>query len=403
MMTSLPPYWVDPLKDQFTVTIADSRPTEEHFETTIEENVVKAAGGGQAGDRGILRIDQEEFVVLDTILRDSVVVMLTEKCATKGMKATLIIDMDWRLSTMRNHTAEHLFAAALKERYPALSPGAMWIDGDHGTVEMVGARVGLRDLFSAEKSVQNTILRDIPVSTEIVKASELDKSIRVREGVEAKHETVRVVRIGDSDAAACSGTHVLRTGDIGIFKIIDYKMEEESVHVEFLTGNRAVTILYDLFNAALERRRSHPFELEQLGAVLDKGKQVTSELAKVMEKMEHLLDRGPTVEDIGGISFRHEFLPGFEVSSLKRILKNITLDGPSAILYFAPGEKCNLVFWSNDLPHEATFYINDAVTKLGGKGGGSKQVYTGGFSDADNPEGIYDDLVEQVRAHLLHG
>lgn len=402
-MTSLPPYWVDPLKDRFTVTIANSRFTEEHFEIAIEEDVVKAAGGGQAGDRGILRSDQEEVVVQDTMRRDGVVVMLTEKGLTEGLKATLVIDMDWRRSIMRNHTAEHLFAAALKERYPSLKPGAMWIDGNHGTVEMVGAKVDLQELFSAEKAVQIAILRDIPVTTETMKASELDKSIRARESVEAKHEIVRIVRIGDSDAAACSGTHVLRTGDVGVFKIIDYKMEEESVHVEFLTGNDAVTVLYDLFNAALERRRSHPFELEQLGAVLDKGKQVTSELAKVMEKMEHLLDRGPTVEDIGGISFRHEFLPGFEVSSLKRILKNITLDGPSAILYFTPGEKCNFVFWTNDLPHEAAIYINDAVTKLGGRGGGSKQVYTGGFSDVDNPEGVYNDLVEQVRAQLLHG
>ncbi len=401
-MTSLPPYWVDPLKDQFTVTISNSRFTEEHFEIAIEEDVVKAAGGGQAGDRGILRIDQEEIVVQDTMQRDGVVVMLTEKGLTEGVKATIVIDMDWRLSIMRNHTAEHLFAAALKERYPSLKPGAMWIDGNHGTVEMVGAKVELQELFSAEKAVQNAIHRDIPVSTETMKASELDKSIRARESVVAKHEIVRIVQIGDSDAAACSGTHVLRTGEIGVFKIIDYKREEESVHVEFLTGNRAVTVLYDLFNAALERRRSHPFELEQLGAVLDRGKQVTSELAKVLEKMEHLLDRGPTVEDISGISFRHEYLPGFEVSSLKRVLKNITLDGPSAILYFAPGEKCNLVFWTNDLPHEATIYINDVVTKLGGKGGGSKQVYTGGFSDVDNPEGVYDHLVEQVRAQLLH-
>ena len=402
-MTSLPPYWVDPLKDQFIVTIANSQFIEEHFEIAIEEDVVKAAGGGQAGDRGILRIGQEEIVVLDTMQRDGIVVMLAEKGLTRGVKATLVIDMDWRLSVMRNHTAEHLFAAALKEKYPSLKPGAMWIDGNHGTVEMVGAKVGLQELFSAEKFVQKAIHRDIPVSTETVKASELDKSIRARESVEAKHEMVRVVRIGDSDAAACSGTHVIRTGDIGVFKIVDYKMEEESVHVEFLTGNRAVTILYDLFNAALERRRSHPFELEQLGAVLDRGKQVSSEFAKMLEKMGHLLDRGPTVEDIGGISYRHELLPGFEVSSLKRILKNITLDSPSAILYFAPGIKCNFVFWTNDLPHEATFYINDAVTKLGGRGGGSKQVYTGGFSDVNNPEGVYNDLVEQVRAQLLHG
>ena len=310
-MTSLPPYWVDPLKDQFIVTITNSQFIEEHFEITIEEDVVKAAGGGQAGDRGILRIDQEEIIVRNTIQKDGVIVMLAEKGFTKGMKATLVIDMGWRLSIMRNHTAEHLFAAALKERYPFLKPGAMWIDGNHGTLEMVGAKVNLQELFSAEKSVQNAIHRDIPVSTETVKASELDKSIRARESIEAKHEMVRVVRIGDSDAAACSGTHVLRTGDIGVFKIVDYKIEEESVHVEFLTGNRAVTVLYDLFNAALERRRSHPFELEQLGAVLDRGKQVSSELAKMLEKMEHLLNRGPTVEDIGGISYRHEFLPGF--------------------------------------------------------------------------------------------
>ena len=335
--------------------------------------------------------------------RDGVAVMLTEKGLTRGAKPTLVIDMDWRLSIMRNHTAEHLLAAALKERYPLLKPGAMWIDGNHGTVEMIGAKVSLQELFSAEKDVQNTIHRNVPVSTESVKASELDKSIRAREGVEAKHEMVRIVRIGDSDAAACSGTHVLRTGDIGVFKIIDYKIEEESVHVEFVTGKRAVTILYDLFNAALERRRSHPFELEQLGTVLDRGKQVSSDFAKALEKVEHLLNRGPTIEDIGGISFRHELLPGFDVNSLKRILKNITLDVPSAILYFTPGEKCNLVFWTNDLPHEANFYVSDAVTKLGGKGGGSKQVYTGGFSDVDNPEEVYNDLVEQVKRQLLRG
>jgi Ser-tRNA(Ala) deacylase AlaX len=121
-MTSLPPYWVDPLKDQFSVTIANSRFTEEHFEITIEEDVVKAAGGGQAGDRGILRSDKEEVVVQDTMRRDGVVVMLTEKGLTEGLKATLVIDMDWRRSIMRNHTAEHLFAAALKERYPSLKP-----------------------------------------------------------------------------------------------------------------------------------------------------------------------------------------------------------------------------------------------------------------------------------------
>ncbi|NOR38007.1 MAG: hypothetical protein GQ580_00285 [Candidatus Thorarchaeota archaeon] len=311
-MTSLPPYWVDPLKDQFTVTIANSRFTEEHFEIAIEEDVVKAAGGGQAGDRGILRSDQEEVVVQDTMQRDGVVVMLTEKGLTEGLKATLVIDMDWRRSIMRNHTAEHLFAAALKERYPSLKPGAMWIDGNHGTVEMVGAKVDPQELFSAEKAVQNAILRDIPVTTETMKASELDKSIRARESVEAKHEIVRIVRIGDSDAAACSGTHVLRTGEIGVFKIIDYKREEESVNIEFLTGNGAVTVLYDLFNAALERRRSHPFELEQLGAVLDKGKQVTSELAKVMEKMEHLLDRGPTVRTSAEFHSGTNFFPALK-------------------------------------------------------------------------------------------
>ena len=76
------------------------------------------------------------------------------------------------------------------------------------------------------------------------------------------------------------------------------------------------------------------------------------------------------------------------------------MEGPTAALLFSPGEKQSFILWTNDLKLEAGDYVKETVEKLGGRGGGSRNVYTGGVGESESPEEIYKTLVAGIRETL---
>ena len=400
IMKSLPYYWNNPLADKFEVTIESIIEEDNHFYVEIQESVVKVAGGGQAGDRGILIIDDCEIPFIDTIVHDEHVVLVTEIRPKKGGKSSIKIDMDWRRNMMSNHTSEHIFVGSLKKKYPELELGRIWIDGLHGTITLAGKNLTTKDIFEAESNVEDVIHKCIDVTTEIVKADMVDESVRAREGVTSKHDTIRLVKIGNYDSSACSGVHVTNTHEIGIFKIIDIKMEGNETHLEFISGKQAIDVLCRVYNTVLERKYGYPFEMDQLGAILDKAKTLQISFDQSIEKILQLLKTGPEKEKIGDVVFWHEYLPGFDSSSIRYLMKELDFESPSVILFFAPGKKSNLSFWTNGMPNDASQYIAEIVEKLGGRGGGSRDAYTGGFVDIANPEDIFESIVQDIRRRL---
>lgn len=385
---------------EFRVTLQDCLPAGKLFEIGIRENVVRPEGGGQAGDRGELRIGKNAISFVDTVMREQGVTLVTRKPVTGRTEATLVVDMAWRRAMMRNHSAEHLFVGALKRQKSQLRPGYIWVDGKHGTIELDGASVTLEDILAAESEVQHVVALDVPVTSEVVSSSTLDPSIRVREGVTEKHQQLRIVKIGDADSSACSGTHVLTAGDIGLFKAIDYKLSDSSVRVEFVAGQPASELVSRVFNAVLTRKYEYPFEFDQLGAVLDKGKTAWTERSELLDAVESLIVERPLTREIGSISFVHEYLPGFDTNRMKRLIKKMHLTGPSVVFLFSPGEKSNIIVVTNDMTGPAESIAGDMVRLMGGKGGGANEVYTGGFVGVHNSRELYDQLVAGLESRL---
>ncbi len=392
-------YWEDPLTDTFEVTIKSCKKGEDGHEVIIDEHVVRPEGGGQAGDRGTLEVDDKIIRFNDTVERDGDLVLICENSVKEG-PATLHIDMDWRRSTMRNHSAEHLFVSRMKRIHNGAELGYIWIDGERGTVDVHGQNITLEEIFEAERQVQEIVAKDIPVQSRVIPASELDESIRAREGVTRKHGDVRVISFGEYDSSACSGTHVLSTGDIGLFKVINCKFLEGRVRVEFTTGPHAVRRVSSIYNEVLARKNAYPFEMEQIGAILDRSKRVLMERNMLVEKVENLITTYVHGEDINGVSFIAELMPGFETGDLRRILKKISFKGKMAVLLFVPGNKSNFIFAVNDLGREAKEVVDDIVKELGGRGGGSKDVFTGGFTNVDEPQTLFEKLREEIRKSL---
>ncbi|MFW9956079.1 MAG: hypothetical protein ACFFD3_16150, partial [Candidatus Thorarchaeota archaeon] len=271
-MISSKPYWDTPLKDEFEVKIVSFTEQDGQYHLTIDRDVIRPEGGGQAGEHGTLWIADLPVNILNTISGKEGTVLVVDSRVESGQSARLVIDMKRRRALMRNHTAEHLFASELKRIYSDLEVGYTWIDQGNGTVEVLGAEFDEEMLFAAEARVQEHIFAEKSVETVIVDATTLSDRVRAREGVKSKHDKIRVVRIDEIDESACSGIHVLNTSDIGIFKIIEYRIEETSAKIDFLTHREAAASLQALFNSALTRKHGFPFEMQQLGPILDKAK-----------------------------------------------------------------------------------------------------------------------------------
>ena len=150
-MSSQPYYWTDSQKDEFNIKIVSILEANGHYHIRISEQVVRPTGGGQAGDRGVVLIGGKEYDFIDTILfnDDTVLVMKSSPTEGKG-KTHLKLDMTWRRAMMTNHTSEHIFVGLMKQKYPELKLGRIWIDGIHGTVMLEGKVVSLEEVLIAE-------------------------------------------------------------------------------------------------------------------------------------------------------------------------------------------------------------------------------------------------------------
>ena len=396
-LKDIPVYWTDPKKSKFEVSIESVKKLSECFHIRIKENVIRPASGGQAGDKGLLIVGDQHISIKNTISDSVGVVLITNESLTEGSTGHLEIDMDWRTSMMKNHTAEHLFVAILKGKIVDITVGELWIDGDHGSVEIVGAELGFETIFQTESDVMKVVEEDLPVETSFADSKSIDQSVRSREGLTEKHDQLRIVSVGDLDSSACSGIHVSRTGDIGFFKVLDVKTGENSTRVEFASGMKTALLVSSFYNEALRRKYTYPYEMEQLGAVLDRAKSASDDKQKLIEKTTHLLSKGSTIETIAEVNFRHELLPGYDANSLRILSNQIPTTGSSILLLFAPGRKSQVILRTEEMPKDASEYILKPLQQLGGRGGGKGEVFTGGFGDVTDPVKLYEDLVTEVR------
>ena len=400
-MGTQPHYWTDPMKGEFEVEIKSILEANGHCYVRINEQVTKPAGGGQAGDKGVLILEGKEYAFIDTRLHDEKTVFVMKSSPPRKGKALLKLDMSWRRAMMTNHTAEHIFVGFMKKKYPELKLGWIWVDGVHGTVVLEGKVIPLEEILDIETKVNRLIHDEIGVTTEVVQAADVDEYVRAREGVTSKNDAIRLVNVGKFDSSACSGIHVTNTREIRAFKITDVKAQEGNTHIEFVTGEIAIANLVEIYNIALTRKYSYPYEIEQLGAILDKSKTLQLSYEEAVEKILQLMKEGPNKEQLDMVAFWYEYLPGFEISTLRHLIKELKLQEPSVTLFLTTGKKTNIVLWTKGMPKDAAFYITDIVENLGGRGGGSADAYTGGFTDVGNPQELFLMIVEKVRKKIL--
>src|SRR5271155_4047580 len=219
----------------------------ESGEVILDHTPFYADSGGQVGDRGWFYSDDQNTVVADVTGCYSPIQgvrahqVVAKHALRVGDKVDAVVNADFRLSTMRNHTATHLLHAGLRE-----------VLGKH--VKQAGSLVApdhLRFDFSHFTAVEDEELQDIEdiINKEVLRNQivETITDVPIDEAINTYHamalfgekygEKVRVVRIGDFSTELCGGTHTGATGEIGLIKILKEGSVSSGVRrIEAITG-----------------------------------------------------------------------------------------------------------------------------------------------------------------------
>ncbi|WP_417491335.1 alanine--tRNA ligase [Maricaulis sp.] len=367
--------------------------------------------GGQAGDSGLIEFENGAiFRVTDTQKRGgdmhAHVGVLERGEITLGDHAVLRVDAARRNTTRANHSATHLLHAALRDVLgPQVSQKGSYVGPDRLRFDFSQNKpISAADLAAVEAQVNAVIRQNLAVSTrEMTPDAAIEAGALALFG-EKYGDTVRVLAMGQAldgsdkpySVELCGGTHVARTGDIALFKIVAESSVASGVRrIEALTGEAARLFMEEQIGfgrAAADALKTPPVELAaRVASLIDERKKLERQLA---EAKKQLAMGGGTAgapagpEEIAGIKFIGRVVEGVGGKDLRGLIDEAKTQMGSGIAAFISnndGKAALAVGVTDDLADRfsAVELVRAGAAPVGGKGGGGRAD----FAQAGGPDG----------------
>jgi alanyl-tRNA synthetase len=383
-----------------------------------------AESGGQAGDAGEVGWQGGRAEVLDTQKHAGELhahrLKIDEGRLKVGDRALLVVDAERRARTRLNHSAAHLVHAALRHVLgPHVAQKGQLVDGDRMRFDFShGAPITPQEFEAIEAEVNAVIRQNLPALTQEMAPQEAIEAGAVALFGEKYGDQVRVLTLGRTlgggdapySVELCGGTHVARTGDIALFKIISEQGIAAGVRrVEALTGESARRWLLD--QAAVAKGLADQFKIPvaevaaRVEALEAQRRKLERDLAEA--KRELAVGGGSgggnsAPEEVGGVKFIGRVLQGVGGKDLRPIaetFKKQLPDGVIALNGVLDGKVANtvVVTGSAQSKFNAVDLAKAAVAAMGGQGAGGRPDFAqGGAPDAS----LAEKGLEAVRAAL---
>jgi alanyl-tRNA synthetase len=358
-----------------------------------------AESGGQVGDTGELRNASSRLVVEDTVKIQAAVFghegRVVEGEIRVGDTVQAKVDTERRAKTVRNHSATHLMHKALREVLGEhVQQKGSLVDAERTRFDFVhNAPLTDEQIRRVEQIVNAEILENHATSARVLPIAEAQKLGAMMLFGEKYGDEVRVLDIGSS-RELCGGTHVQRTGDIGLFKIVAESGVAAGVRrVEAVTGDNALAYLQAL-ESTVQRLagalRSAPAEVPaRLAQVLDQVRALEKELGSLKGRLASAQggDLLSQAVDVKGLKVLAARLDGADAKTLRDTLDKLKDKLKTAVIVLAAvdGGRVQLAAGvTNDSTGrvKAGDLVNFVAGQVGGKGGGKADMAMAGGSDA---------------------
>ena len=365
-----------------------------------------AESGGQAGDIGVLAADGVRFDVSDTLKLQPDVYGHHGRLATGSLKLGDSVDADVdainRSHTIRNHSATHLMHKALREVLGShVAQKGSLVDADKTRFDFShNAPMSTDQIRQVEAIVNHEILANAATEAELMGFDAAVKKGAMALFGEKYGDEVRVLGIGSS-RELCGGTHVGRTGDIGLFKIVSEGGVAAGIRrVEAVTGENALALVQSLSGQVQEAAAALKTQPEEIGQriaqVQDHAKALERELATLKSKMAASQGDALSAQavEVQGIMVLAAALDGADVATLRQTMDQLKdkLKTAAIVLAAVKDGKVSLIA---GVTADATArvkagdLVNFVAQQVGGKGGGRADMAQAGGTD---PSGLPEAL-----------
>lgn len=378
-----------------------------------------AESGGQVGDVGYIFSGENRFEVRDTQKIKAAVFgqfgVQTSGRLKVGDSVTAKVDDEIRNANMRNHSATHLMHKALRD-----------VLGEH--VEQKGSlvtaestrfdishpqAVTAEEIAEVERRVNEAILANVAVNAAIMSMEDAQKTGAMMLFGEKYGDEVRVLQMGGFSTELCGGTHVSRTGDIGLFKIISEGGIAAGVRrIEAITGLNALKwaqeqerLVKDIIAETKAQTEKDVLAKIQAGAA--HAKALEKELARAKAELAvhagaKLLD---DAKDLGAAKLVAAQIEA-DAAALREIVTDLTGKSDNAVILLAAVNDgkvslCAGVSKALTGKVKAGDLVKFAAEQVGGKGGGRPDLAQAGGTDADKLPAVLDSVKDWVGAKLV--
>ena len=381
-------YYQDAYTSRFTAVIVDRMTENNRFAVTLNQTHFYPTSGGQPFDRGMLN----GLPVVDVTIRaeDGAVLHWLEDAAPKDDKVTAVIDWPRRFDHMQQHTGQHILSQAFIRIAEAQTIG-FHLSDDTVTIDLDVNKLTDEALSQVEQLANQIIWENRPINIQMVTRLEAEK-MPIRKIPAAQTNKIRLIDIENFDLTACGGTHVSRTGGVGLIKIVKLERRRENLRVEFRCGGRAL-VDYGSKNSTIQELMAvlttgQEALVTAVTTLQDENRTNQRTIKKLQNSLleteaERLLQTGQKLDDFTLISRVFDESDGV---NLRQLGNHLTQNPGIVVLLAAAGPKSQLLFCRSDnAPGDMNLLLKDALQQLGnGGGGGSAMMAQGGGPAADN-------------------
>jgi len=363
----------------------------------LDRTAFYPTSGGQIHDTGWLVSGDEKHRVAEVVDSENGHVVHYLEAPLKNLQpGTRVhgeIDSDRRRDHMQQHSAQHVLSAAFVRLFKMPTVSFHMAD-DYCSIDLDTPSLTKEQIESAEHLANEIVLEDRPVDIRFSTHDEAEK-LGLRKLPPTGRDQLRLIYIHDFDLTACGGTHGSSTGQIGSILLRKTEKVRQGYRVEFVAGQRAVatarrdfstlTETAALFSAYIydvpqQARKS----LDEIKALRKQREQSQDELAAAQAAI--LLAETPETH---GRKLIIRTFSDRDLNFLKLLAQKITRQSTAIALLATESPQPALVFaQSAGQPHDMGTLLKQTMAKLGGRGGGSKDLAQGGAPSSEDLEAV---------------
>lgn len=400
-------YYDDAYLTRFEARVIEQTPYEDRFAVVLDQTAFYPTSGGQPFDQGVL----DDVKVVDVLVdenEDRVLHVLEAPLSSTSAAVHGVIDWERRFDHMQQHTGQHILSQAFVEIAEAETV-SFHLGTDSATIDLAGPRrPSPADMERVELLANKIVWEDQPVMARVVSPEKL-AALPLRKPPAVTGD-VRVIQVADFDWSACGGTHVARTGEIGLCKIVKWENRGAETRVEFRCGLRALND-YTQKNSVVN----------QLAAGFNVGHwELDQAVARQTAEVKELRSRLRAAERaLVGYEAQKLRVTAAEVAGVRLVVHRLTSDDPLNMRELArqlvsePGvvallgsgdQKAQLCFArSDDIDIDMVPLVRSTAEILGSRGGGGQPDFAQGggpLTDDQQLDAVLEWTAEKVRAQL---